>query len=387
MKIKKILKFFAVVAALTLAFGVINALAADEIEVYVNEKLVEFDVAPQIIDSRTMIPFRYVANTFGAEVDYIEENGEKIVTAKLPGKDLKLVVGNPVATLTENGAEELIGFDVAPLIVPEGRTLVPVRLIAEAFGCSVGWNGDERQVIIVDPATISETVKTTSPKLYNDVLNIDLDAFSGTYKASLNISINSEEVIVPITLKVTDDAAALNFKYSVYDFDFIATGDALYSKEKNVTGDKWEKASLDTSLAGYGIEDVTNVIDADIIISAICEAFVTNDTPTADTYKNITDFFNIMANSANTDGLKIETDKKSTSIDYNTIFPLETSIVGIRIAKELENDILNTFKFTIAAADLEDTDVNSNITLQMERDNTVKTTKIDIPADKDIITE
>ena len=129
------------------------------------------------------------------------------------------------------------------------------------------------------------------------------------------------------------------------------------------------------------------MIDADIIISAICEAFVTNDTPTADTYKNITDFFNIMANSANTDGLKIETDKKSTSIDYNTIFPLETSIVGIRIAKELENDILNTFKFTIAAADLEDTDVNSNITLQMERDNTVKTTKIDIPADKDIITE
>lgn len=384
MKMKKILKIFSVAAALTLAFCSINALAADEIEVYVNEKLVEFDVAPQIIDSRTMIPFRYVANTFGAEVDYIEENGEKIVTAKLPGKDLKLVVGNPVATLTENGAEKLIGFDVAPLIVPEGRTLVPVRLIAEAFGCSVGWNGDKRQVIIVDPATISETVKATAPKLYNDVLNIDLDAFSGTYNASFSISSNEVETTFPITLKVTDDAAALNFKYNIYDFEFIATDDILYSKEKNVTGDKWEKASLDTSLAGYGIEDVTNVIDADTIISLICEAFVSNNTPDANTYKNITDFFTIIAN---TDGLKIETDKNTTSIDYNTIFPLETTIVGIRIAKELENNTFNTFKFTIAAAELEDTNVNSNITLQIERDNTVKTTKIDIPADENIITE
>ncbi len=384
---KKTLKVFAVIAVLTLSFGAVSALAADEIEVYVNEKLVEFDVAPQIIDSRTMIPFRYVANTFGAEVDYVEENGEKIVTAKLPGKDLKLVVGNPVATLTENGAEKLIGFDVAPLIVPEGRTLVPVRLIAEAFGCSVGWNGDERQVIIVDPSTISETIKATAPKLYNDVLNIDLDAFSGTYNASFNISSNEVETAIPITLKVTEDAAALTFKYNIYNFEFIATDDTLYSKEKNVTGDKWEKASLDTSLAGYGIEDVTNVIDADTIISLICEAFVTNNTPDANTYKNITDFFTIIANSANNDGLKIETDKNSTSIDYNTIFPLETTIVGIRIAKELENDIFNSFVFTIAAADLEDTDVRSNITLQIERDNTVKTTKIDIPSDKDIITE
>ncbi len=383
MKMKKILKFFAVVAVLTLAFGAINAFASDEIEVYVNEKLIEFDVPPQIIDSRTMIPFRYVANTFGAEVDYVEENGEKIVTAKLPDKDLKLVVGNPVATLTEAGKEKLIGFDVAPLIVPEGRTLVPVRLIAEAFGCSVGWNGDDKQVIIVDPATIAETVKKTAPKLYNDVLNVDLDAFSGTYNGTFNISSNEVETAFPITLKVTDDAVAFNFKYNIYNFEFIATDDTLYSKEKNVTGDKWEKASLDASLAGYGIDEVTNVIDADMIISAICEAFVTNNTPTADTYKNITDFFGIMATSANTDGLTIE----NGTIDYNTIFPLETTVVGIRIVKELENDIFNTFKFTIAAADLEDTDVNSNITLQIERDNTVKTTKIDIPADKDIITE
>ncbi|MBQ6999351.1 MAG: copper amine oxidase N-terminal domain-containing protein [Clostridia bacterium] len=383
MKMKIIFKIFAVAAVLTLAFGAINAFAADEIEVYVNEKLIEFDVAPQIIDSRTMIPFRYVANTFGADVNYVEENGEKIVTAKLPDKNLKLIVGNPVATLTENGVEKLIGFDVAPLIVPEGRTLVPVRLIAEAFGCSVGWNGNDKQVIIIDPATIAETVKTTSPKLYNDVLNIDLDAFSGTYNASLNVSINGEEVAVPITLKSTDDATALNFKYNVYNFDFIATDDALYSKEKTVTGDKWEKSSLDASLAGYGIDEVTNVIDADMIISAICEAFVKNNTPTADTYKNITDFFGIMATSANTDGLTIEND----SIDYNTIFPLETTIVGIRIAKEYKNDTFNTFKFTIAAADLEDTNINSNITLQIERDNTVKTTKIDVPADKDIITE
>lgn len=387
MKMKKLLKIFAIAAVLTMAFGVMSAIAADEIEVYVNEKLIEFDVPPQIIDSRTMIPFRYVANTFGAEVDYFEENGEKIVTAKLPGKDLKLVVGNPVATLTESGTEKIIGFDVAPLIVPEGRTLVPVRLIAEAFGCSVGWNGDERQVIIIDPAPIAEAVKETAPELYSDVLNIDFPKISGTYDAQLNISSNDEEITIPITIKTTDDATALNFKYNIYDFDFIATDDVLYSKEKNVTGDKWEKASLDTSLAGYGIDEVTNVIDANMIISAICEAFVSNATPSADTYKNITDFFTILANSANTDDLTIETKNSAKTIDYNTIFPLENTIVGIRIIKEYNKDILNSFKFVIAAADLEAPETTSNITLQIDRDNTVKTTKIDIPAEKEIMTE
>ncbi len=380
---KNLLKIFVTALIITLAFGVINVFAADEIEVYVNEKLIEFDVAPQIIDSRTMIPFRYVANTFGADVNYIEENGEKIVTAKLPGKDLKLVIGNPVATLTEDGKEKLVGFDVAPLIVPEGRTLVPVRLIAESFGCSVGWNPDKRQVIIINPETFQESVKKVSPKLYNDVLNIDLGAFSGTYKAAFNVSSNEVETTFPITLKVTDDASALTLKYNIYNFEFISTDDALYSREKNVTGDKWEKSSLDTTLAGYGIKDVSNVIDADMIISEICNAFVNNSTPDSGTYKKIADFFNVMASSANSDGLTI----KGGSTDFNTIFPLETTIVGIRIAKEFKNNTFEKFNFTIAAADLEDTDINSNITLQIERDNTVKTTKISIPADKDIITE
>lgn len=387
MKMKKILRIFAIVAALIAVFGVMNVMAADEIEVYVNDSQIQFDVAPQIINDRTMIPFRYVANAFGAEVDYKEEaDGTKIVTAVQGDKTLYLTIGNTNAVLIENGKETELAFDVAPVIV-ESRTLVPVRLVGEAFGCSVGWNGDERQVIIVDPATISEAVKTASPKLYNDVLNIDLGAFSGTYNASFIISSNEGKATFPITLKVTDDATALNFKYNIYSFDFIAAGNALYSKEKNITGDKWEKTSLDTSLEEYGIEEISNVIDADTIISLICEAFVSNNTPDANTYKNITDFFTIITNSANTNGLSIEKDKNSTSIEYNTILPVETAIVGIRIAKELENDTFNAFKFTIAATDLEDTDASSNITLQIERDNTVKTTKIDIPADKDIITE
>ncbi len=40
-------------------------------------------------------------------------------------------------------------MDVAPQIIPKwGRTVVPVRFVAEGFGATVGWDGKERKVTI-----------------------------------------------------------------------------------------------------------------------------------------------------------------------------------------------------------------------------------------------
>jgi hypothetical protein len=39
-------------------------------------------------------------------------------------------------------------IDVAPLIIPPGRTMVPIRFITESFGSTVQWNGDTREITI-----------------------------------------------------------------------------------------------------------------------------------------------------------------------------------------------------------------------------------------------
>lgn len=49
--------------------------------------------------------------------------------------------------------DEKVEVEIAPYIVGEGTTLVPLRVISEAFGAKVGWDGETQTVIIVDTDT------------------------------------------------------------------------------------------------------------------------------------------------------------------------------------------------------------------------------------------
>ena len=46
--------------------------------------------------------------------------------------------------------------DVPPFIDENGRTMVPVRFVSEALGCNVGWNPDDQRVRIARPGIIVE---------------------------------------------------------------------------------------------------------------------------------------------------------------------------------------------------------------------------------------
>ena len=65
------------------------------------------------------------------------------VTSTLGDITVSLTIGSNI--LTVNGQD--ITLDV-PADVLNGRTLVPVRAISEAFKCNVDWNGDTRTVSI-----------------------------------------------------------------------------------------------------------------------------------------------------------------------------------------------------------------------------------------------
>lgn len=49
--------------------------------------------------------------------------------------------------------DKKVEVEIAPYIVGEGTTLVPLRVISEAFGAKVGWDGETQTVIIVDSDT------------------------------------------------------------------------------------------------------------------------------------------------------------------------------------------------------------------------------------------
>lgn len=105
----------------------------------VNEQLQTMDASPVSIDGRTLLPIKYVAQPLGASTAW--EPSTQKVTVTLGSKVIELWVGNNTAKV--NGQEKLIdpnNTSVKPLILPPGRTMLPLRFIGENLGCQVDWN-------------------------------------------------------------------------------------------------------------------------------------------------------------------------------------------------------------------------------------------------------
>lgn len=118
------------------------------IKVLLNGKNISFDVPPQIIDNRTMVPMRAIFEAFGAKVQWIERNKySKEIKAEKDNISIELQIGKKfMRVINSNNVRSAI-LDVSPMIV-DSRTLVPVRAILEAFDCDVKWDGINRQVVI-----------------------------------------------------------------------------------------------------------------------------------------------------------------------------------------------------------------------------------------------
>ena len=133
------------------ALGTLNG-----IKVVYNEKAINFDVPPQIINDRTMVPLRAIFEAIGATVNWDEAT--RTVTAEKG--DVKISLTIDVAEIIKN--DQKIALDVAPVIVSD-RTLVPVRAICESFGSKVDFDAENLTVIIADEVKADET-KTDETK-------------------------------------------------------------------------------------------------------------------------------------------------------------------------------------------------------------------------------
>lgn len=125
------------------SINIVSAATVDNnITVTIDGKNVDFDVPPQLINSRTMVPLRAIFEALNAVVDW---NGEtKTVTAQKDDTAISLTINNP--TMYVNG--NAITLD-SPACLVSDRTLVPVRAISEAFGTKVDWIENENTVSII----------------------------------------------------------------------------------------------------------------------------------------------------------------------------------------------------------------------------------------------
>ena len=117
---------------------------------YVNEKETFLDAPPFIVKSagRTLVPIRFISETFNANVEW-DAKERKVTIRKNPSEHhpplfIELWIGKKDVRV--NLKEQTI--DVAPLIITPGRTMVPLRFIAETFGSNVQWKPNTREILI-----------------------------------------------------------------------------------------------------------------------------------------------------------------------------------------------------------------------------------------------
>lgn len=113
------------------------------IQVKLNGAYLPMDVAPAIIDRRTLVPLRAIFEALDAQV--VWDNNTQTVTGSKDNTTVVLKINSRTAQL--NGSNILL--DV-PATIVDGRTMVPARFIAESLGKKVSWEENLKTVLIRD---------------------------------------------------------------------------------------------------------------------------------------------------------------------------------------------------------------------------------------------
>ncbi|NLY20436.1 MAG: copper amine oxidase N-terminal domain-containing protein, partial [Tissierellia bacterium] len=182
----KTTKRFTLLLVLILILVTIIPVAAQtnqDIKLWINGKYVETDVAPIIENDRTLVPVRVISESLGAIVEWDAE--EQLVSIMDVDIDLNnlddelnilkfknffiLAIGETelikvnadymqklltdelkegIHEVSDEDVEKnstIVPMDTAAKIV-DGRTMVPIRVIAEQLGVKVDWDADNRTV-------------------------------------------------------------------------------------------------------------------------------------------------------------------------------------------------------------------------------------------------
>lgn len=155
---QKHLKTTALLLIILLLLPVFSFAANDAITLYINNKKIDTDVAPEIRNGRTLVPVRVIFEHMDAKVYW--NDTLKQVTIATTDKTIVLTINSN--TVTVNSSRYVL--DTAP-VIKDGRTLVPVRFISETLGNKVEWDEKSRSVKISNQA--SSTPTTTPSFSYN----------------------------------------------------------------------------------------------------------------------------------------------------------------------------------------------------------------------------
>jgi len=110
----------------------------------VNGQSVNLQTAPLIRNGTTLVPLRFVAETFG--ISPVWDGVFQIIDLPLGTRTVRLQVGQRFAAVDG----KRVSLDAAPVILG-GVTMVPLRFVTDMLGADTQWEAATRTIIIVYP--------------------------------------------------------------------------------------------------------------------------------------------------------------------------------------------------------------------------------------------
>lgn len=160
-------KIKAVIASFALAMMVSAGVNADQdVKININGQRLYSDVAPQIINGRTMVPLRAIFEKYGIEPQW--SGYEQSVRAQKGNFSMLLNINSNIATV--NGKSKYVD---QPALIINGRTMVPLRFITETLGSEVGWDGPTSTVSITTDFSVNPKYEAQKgyERAYSSLLN------------------------------------------------------------------------------------------------------------------------------------------------------------------------------------------------------------------------
>jgi len=150
-----------VMSDITIIRQLILKLWIDKTDFMINDQTVQLDVAPTVfspplpkeLENNTYMPIRAVAEALGAEVDWVGTEKKVTLTQKRSdGSQIYIEMWINKRMAKVNGVETTLNDNgtLYPAII-SGRTMLPLRFVANNLGAKVGWDGAERKITLTFP--------------------------------------------------------------------------------------------------------------------------------------------------------------------------------------------------------------------------------------------
>ncbi|MGD8190093.1 stalk domain-containing protein [Brevibacillus ginsengisoli] len=325
MKLKQTLAIFLACTVIPTSALAATVPAQPQIHVLYNQKEIVFpDQKPVIRNSRTLVPISPIAKSLGFQVDW--NNAKRTVTIKKSSDTIQLVIEQKAAT--HNG--QVLNLDAQPQII-NGRTMVPVRFIADALRYQVNWNAAAHQVLIADL------------KAYGQLGNVTLtaDEADKQYKAFIFLlggnPLQQEPFIEQVFRRKAGDAA-LYAKYLMATYGSqikFSTDEVTKTTSETLdavmTNNNLTEAQMRQEMATIGItdQDIRQLIIYDQFTSAYVKTKLTEqDRQTY--YKNHPELSTV----ASVRHILVDTEDQAKSV----ISRLNNGEKFVDLAKELSTD-------------------------------------------------